>query len=74
MQTIRLGTRSEHRFPLIRDFCDLVPLDDLVFGAWDVRADDAFEAATHAGVLDAGELAPIEDFPHVPTRTLTLVF
>ena len=61
MQTIRLGPRSENRTPLIRDVCDIAPLSDLAFGGWDVHADDAFEAATHAGVIDAHELAPIED-------------
>ena len=60
MQTIRLGARSEGRNPLIRDFCDVAPLDDLVFGAWDVHADDAFEAATHAGVIEPAELATVE--------------
>ena len=31
--TIRLGTRTENRVPLIRDFVSLAGLDDLVFGA-----------------------------------------
>jgi myo-inositol-1-phosphate synthase len=62
MQTIRLGARSENRVPLIRDFCDLAPLGSLVFGAWDVHAADAYDAALHAGVLDAHQIAPIEDF------------
>ena len=61
MQTIRLGARSENRTPLIRDFCDVAPLSDLAFGGWDVHADDAYDAAVHAGVIDAHELAPIED-------------
>ena len=62
MQTIRLGARSENRTPLIRDFCDIAPLDDLAFGAWDVHAADAYDAAVHAGVIDRHELAPMEDF------------
>ena len=48
MQTIRLGRRSEHRSPLIKDFVDLAPLEDLEFGAWDVFEDDAYEAAARA--------------------------
>jgi myo-inositol-1-phosphate synthase len=52
--TIRLGTRTENRVPLIRDFVSLAQLDDLVFGAWDVFPDDAYVAASRAGVLDAG--------------------
>ena len=49
-QTIRLGRRSDHRSPLIKDFVDLAPLDDLAFGAWDVFEDDAYEAAARAEV------------------------
>ena len=64
MQTIRLGRRSEHRSPLIKDFVDLAPLDDLEFGAWDVFEDDAYEAARRAEVLDQDDLAPLEDFLH----------
>ena len=52
--TIRLGTRTENRVPLIRDFVSLAQLDDLVFGAWDVFPDDAYVSASNAGVLDAG--------------------
>jgi myo-inositol-1-phosphate synthase len=52
--TIRLGTRTENRVPLIRDFVSLAQLDDLVFGAWDVFPDDAYVSASRAGVLDGG--------------------
>ena len=62
LQTIRLGPRSEHRSPLIRDFCDLAPLEDLVFGAWDVFSEDAYAAAQRARVLRDEHLAPLEDF------------
>ncbi len=62
LQTIRLGRRSENINPLIRDFVNLAPLEDLEFGGWDVFADDAFDAALRADVLKNGELAPLEDF------------
>jgi len=62
MQTIRLGKRSEHRNPLIRDFVDLADLGDIAFGAWDVFDDDAYEAAEGAGVLNEGDLRELEDF------------
>lgn len=62
MQTIRLGRRSENRNPLIRDFCNLAPLEDLAFGGWDVFADDAFDAAKRASVLKNEDLAPLEGF------------
>ena len=36
MATIRLGKRTDHRSPLIRDFVPLAGLDDVVFGAWEI--------------------------------------
>jgi myo-inositol-1-phosphate synthase len=52
MGTIRLGKRTENRVPRIADFVPLAGLDDLVFGAWDIFPDDAYEAAAHARVLE----------------------
>jgi myo-inositol-1-phosphate synthase len=52
MGTIRLGKRTENRVPLIRDFVKLAKLDDLVFGAWDIFEEDAYEAGLHSGVLE----------------------
>ena len=55
MGTIRLGKRTDNRSPLIRDFVPLAALDDIVFGAWDPFPDDAYVAATRAGVLEGGK-------------------
>jgi myo-inositol-1-phosphate synthase len=52
MGTIRLGKRTENRCPKIKDFVPLAHLDDIVFGAWDIFSDSAYEAALHAGVLE----------------------
>ena len=52
MGTIRLGKRTENRSPLIRDFAPLAKLEDVVFGAWDIFEDSAYDAALHAGVLE----------------------
>src|SRR5712664_3934159 len=52
MGTIRLGKRTDNRVPLIKDFVPLARLEDLVFGAWDIFPDSAYEAAMHAGVLE----------------------
>ena len=52
MGTIRLGKRTDNRVPLVRDFVPLASLNDLVFGAWDIFEEDAYEAALHAGVLE----------------------
>src|SRR5687767_15545328 len=52
MGTIRLGKRTENRVPLVKDFVPLAQLKDLVFGAWDIFPDSAYEAALNAGVLE----------------------
>jgi myo-inositol-1-phosphate synthase len=52
MGTVRLGKRTDNRVPLIKDFVPLARLEDLVFGAWDIFEDSAYEAAMHAGVLE----------------------
>jgi len=55
MGTIRLGKRTEHRSPLVKEFVPLAALEDIVWGAWDVYPDDAYVAASRAGVLDGGK-------------------
>jgi len=60
--TIRLGKRTDHRTPRIREFVPLAKLDDLVFGAWDPIPDDAYASAKVAGVLEDRHIEPIADF------------
>ena len=55
MDTIRLGKRTDGRTPLIKDFVPLADLNDVVFGAWDPFPDDAYVAASRAGVLEGGK-------------------
>ena len=62
MGTIRLGKRTEARVPKIKDLVPLTDLKDLFFGGWDVYPDDAYQAATKAGVLDAKDLAKVQKF------------
>ncbi|MEX2467590.1 MAG: inositol-3-phosphate synthase [Gemmatimonadota bacterium] len=63
MNTIRLGKRTDEKSPLIKEFVPLSGLEDLVFGAWDPIADDGYESAVNAGVLDRHEhIEPIKDF------------
>jgi myo-inositol-1-phosphate synthase len=52
MGRLRLGKRTENRHPLIREFVPLVPIEQLVFGGWDIFTDDVYAAASHAKVLD----------------------
>ncbi|HEY0319650.1 MAG TPA: inositol-3-phosphate synthase [Pyrinomonadaceae bacterium] len=60
MGTIRLGKRTENRVPLIKEMIPLADLNDLVFGAWDIFPDSAYEAAMHAGVLEKELLSQIK--------------
>jgi myo-inositol-1-phosphate synthase len=60
MGTVRLGKRTDNRVPTIKDFVPLANLNDLVFGAWDIFPDSAFDAAMHAGVLEKDLLAKLK--------------
>src|SRR5436190_19133658 len=61
MGTIRLGKRTEARSPLIKEFVPLADLNDIVFGGWDLFADNCYEAAKHAGVLEEKLLDQVKD-------------
>ncbi|HEX5888161.1 MAG TPA: inositol-3-phosphate synthase, partial [Pyrinomonadaceae bacterium] len=66
MGTIRLGKRTDNRVPLIKDFLPLAQLKDLVFGAWDIFPETAYDAALNAGVLEKELLAQLK----VPLRKI----
>jgi myo-inositol-1-phosphate synthase len=61
MGTIRLGKRTEGRSPKIKDFAPIALLDDIVFGAWDIFSDNAFDAAMKAGVLEKDLLNQVSE-------------
>ena len=52
MGTIRLGKRTEGRSPKINEVVPLASMDDLVFGGWDIFAEDCYSAAKTAGVIE----------------------
>jgi myo-inositol-1-phosphate synthase len=58
--TIRLGKRTEANSPRIKDFVPLASLNDIVFGAWDLFDQNAYEAAKTAGVLERDLLDEIK--------------
>jgi myo-inositol-1-phosphate synthase len=60
MGAIRLGKRTDNRAPLIKDFVPLARLEDLVFGAWDIFPDSAYDSALNAGVLEKDLLARVK--------------
>ena len=73
MGTIRLGLRTDNRSPLIKDFVPLASLDDIVFGAWDIFHDSAYDAAVNAGVLDKDLLNQIPE-PLSSLKPMAAVF
>jgi len=56
-----LGKRTENRCPKIKDFVPLADLDDIVFGAWDIFSDSAYEAARNAGVLEKSQVEDLRE-------------
>jgi len=61
MGRLRLGKRTENRYPLIKDFVSLASLNEIVFGGWDVYSDNVYEAAMHAKVLEAPLLNSVKE-------------
>ena len=59
MQKIRLGKRTNPRFVPIKELVPLAELTDLVFGAWDIFPDNAYEAARRRGRAPAEMLAQV---------------
>jgi myo-inositol-1-phosphate synthase len=73
MGTIRLGKRTDNNTPLVKNFVPLAKLEDLVFGAWDLFPDNAYEAASKAGVLQKSDLDKVKD-ALVQLRPFTAAF
>ena len=58
MATMKMQDGKEH---LIKDIVPLTDLNDIVFGGWDIFADDAYEAAMYAEVLKEKDLNLVKD-------------
>ena len=61
MGSIRLGKRTDKRVPRIKEFVPLADLNDIVFGAWDIFEENAFDAAMNAGVLEKDLLNQVSE-------------
>ncbi len=59
--TVRLGKRTDKRTPYIKDFVPLAPLESLVFGGWDIFADNIYEACLKCGVLERSLLEQLKE-------------
>jgi myo-inositol-1-phosphate synthase len=62
MGTIRLGKRTENRFPKIKDFVSLASLNDIEFAGWDIFDQNCYEIAKNAGVLSYEHLLALKPF------------
>ena len=60
MSNIRLGKRTENRFPKIKEFVPLAALEQIKFGGWDLYSDNVYEAAKNAKVLEPALLEAIK--------------
>lgn len=60
MGNIRLGKRTENRYPKINEFVPLANLKDIVWGGWDVYSDNVYEAAVNAEVLERSLLDSVK--------------
>ena len=61
MGSLRLGKRTENRYPMIKDFVPLAGLEDIVFGGWDVYDDNMYQSAMNARVLEPTLLLAVKD-------------
>ncbi len=61
MGTIRLGKRSEMKFPKIKEFVPLAGVEDIVIGGWDIFDQNIYDGALESKVLDPKDLDPIQD-------------
>lgn len=58
---IRVGRGKDKKYLHYGEIVPLASLNDLVFGAWDVYPDNAFESSVNAEVLRAKDILPVED-------------
>ncbi len=60
MGNIRLGKRTEDRYPKIKEFVPIADLQDIAFGGWDIYEDNVYESAINAKVIDLPMLQAIK--------------
>ncbi len=58
---IRIGKGEDKKYVHYKDVVPLAELDDIVFAAWDVYPDNAYESALKAEVLTEKDIEPVRD-------------
>ena len=58
---MRVGRGDQKQYKHVGDIVPLVNLNDIVFGAWDVFTDNAYESARYCQVLKPEDIEPVRD-------------
>ncbi len=58
---MRVGTGRDKCYKEVKDLVPVASLDDMVFGAWDLYEDNAYETAVKAAVLKPQDVEPVKD-------------
>ncbi|MFA5403762.1 MAG: inositol-3-phosphate synthase [Ignavibacteria bacterium] len=61
MGTIRIGSRNENNFPLIKEIIPLAEIKDIIFGGWDIRNENCYESALYAKVLKPEDIESVKN-------------
>ncbi|MBD5175667.1 MAG: inositol-3-phosphate synthase, partial [Bacteroidales bacterium] len=58
---MRVGQGEDKKYLKYNEIVPLADLNDIVFGAWDVYPENAFESAVNAEVLKAKDILPVKE-------------
>ena len=58
---MRVGKGKDKCYKEVKDLVPIAELGDMVFGAWDLYEDNAYEAAVKAAVLKPQDVEPVKD-------------
>ncbi|MBR6805921.1 MAG: inositol-3-phosphate synthase, partial [Bacteroidaceae bacterium] len=58
---MRLGKGKDKIYKEVKDIVPIAELSDIVFGAWDLFPDNAYEAAVKAAVLKPADIEPVRE-------------
>lgn len=58
---IRVGKGADKKYLKYDEIVPMTKLDDIVFGAWDVYPENAFESAMNCQVLNEKDILPVKD-------------
>lgn len=61
LATMRVGKGADKQYKKISEIVPLARLEDVVFGAWDIFPDSAYESAIHAEVLKERDINPVKE-------------